>query len=169
MTQNTLRIVKTYDEPFDCEDCGTCYPEGLYIEFNGAVVWEKFSDGHYSGHQTEDSILNTMLNKWYQDKLNQHEYMKSEEQRLNWNKMYPGNAVARTPESWLKYQNENFSYIQESMDNIRNNCKNLPNNEILQTKMIALWFEFETGENFDIQVIKERYKKRRKNIKIKKF
>jgi NTP pyrophosphatase (non-canonical NTP hydrolase) len=168
MTKNTLRIVKTYDEPFDCEDCGTCYPEGLYIEFNGVVVWEKFSDGHYSGYQTEDSILNAMLNKWYQDKLIQYEYIKSEEQRLDWNKMYPGNIIAKTPESWIKYQNENFSYVQQIMDNIKNNCKNLPD-EILQVKMIALWFESETGESFEVKVVEEKYKKQQKDIKIKKF
>lgn len=157
MKQHTLRIVKTYDEPFDCEDCGTCYPEGLYVEYNGFVIWENFSDGHYSGHQTEESILTTMLAKWYEDKLAHHEWMKSEEQRLEWNKNYPGNAVARTPESWLEYQNESFTYVQDSVDNIKENCENLPYDEVLQVKMIALWFESEIGETFDIQVSTEKY------------
>lgn len=158
MTKNTLRIVKTYDEPFDCEDCGMCYPEGLYIEYNGEVIWEKFSDGHYSGHQTEESILNQILNKWYADMCVQHEQDKSEEKRLEWNKNYPGNAIARTKESWLEYQTNNFSYVQQSIDNIKSNCQNLPYDEVLQTKMIALWFESEIGEAFDMQVDTEKYK-----------
>lgn len=154
----TLRIVKTYGEPFDCEDCGTCHPEGLYVAYDGVVVWEKFSDGHYSGHQTEMSILNAILEKWYNDMQSLHEVEKSEQNRLHWNRNHPGNAVARTPESWKEHQNECFSFITESVANIKENCENLPYNETLQVKMIALWFEEETGQVFNIEVDTEEYK-----------
>ena len=157
MNKHILRIVKTYDDPFDCEDCGTCYPEGLYLEYNGEVIWEKFSDGHYSGSQTEDSILTTILNKWYADMSVKHEYLKTEQQRLEWNKNHPGNGIAKTTESWLEHHAENFSFVQNSIENIKSNCVNLPYEEVLQIKMIALWFESEIGEVFDIEVETEKY------------
>lgn len=158
MKKHTLRLVDTYEKPFTCEDCGTCYPEGLYIEFNGEVVWEKFSDGHYSGHQTEDSIVNSILNKWYLDQKALHEINKSEEKRLEWDKEKPRSSIAKTQEGWIEHQNELFSFITDSVETIKQNCENLPYDEKLQARMIALWFEAETGESFDIVESTEKYK-----------
>lgn len=154
---STIRVVKTYSEPFDCEDCGTCYPEGLYVEYEGVVIWEKFSDGHYSGHQTEDSIPNTILNKWYGDNQNIIELNHSEEKRHDWNKNHPGNGIARTTESWKEYKNSQFKYLQETFNNMKKHFENLPYDDILQIKMIALWLESETEEVFNIKVDSEEY------------
>lgn len=158
MQKSIIKIVKTYDEPFDCEDCGTCYPEGLYVEYNHVVVWEKFSDGHYSGHQTEESILDCILGKWYNDLVIVNEENKTEEKRLEWNKQHPGNAIAKTKESWQEYHNESFEYVKGSLESIRKNCENLPYEEELQVKMIALWIQNDTGEEIEIQSLTEKIK-----------
>lgn len=158
MTKHTLRIVETSEEPFDCECCGTCYPEGLYIEFNGETVWEKYSDGHYSGHQTENSIVNSILDKWHADMLADHEHTLTEKTRLEWDTAYPRSSIAKTRESWVEHQNERFSFIIDSIENIKQNCQNLPYDEKLQARMIALWFEAETGEGFNIIQSREKYK-----------
>lgn len=158
MQKSIIKIVKTYDEPFDCEDCGTCYPEGLYIEYDDVVVWEKSSDGHYSGYQTEESILDCIMNKWYNDLLIMHEENKSEEKRMEWNRNYPGNAIATTKESWQEYHNESFEYVKDSLETIKKNCENLPYDEELQVKMIALWIQDDTGEEIEIQSFTEKMK-----------
>lgn len=161
MTKHTnLRVVKTYDEPFECEDCGSCYPEGLYVEYNGEVIWEKFSDGHLSGHQTEDSIVNTILNKWYviNEMIIHNNY--TEQKRNEWNKNHPGNGVASTTESWSEYKKSSIDYLSETLESLKTNCENLPYNETLQVKMIALWLEADTEEVFDIEVDSEKYTER---------
>lgn len=159
MTRHTLKIVETSEEPFDCECCGTCYPQGLYIEFNGETVWEKYSDGHYSGHVTENSIVNSILDKWHADMLAIHENTITEKMRLEWDKAYPTSSVAKTREGWLEHQNEYFSFVINGIENIKENCKNLPYDATLQAKMIALWFESETGEVIDIVESRETYNK----------
>ena len=152
-----FKVVKTYDEPFDCEDCGTCYPEGLYVEYNSVVVWEKYSDGHYSGNQTEDTILNTILAKYVADCNEELDLQLSEEKRHEWNKNYQGNAIARTPESWREYHESNRAYITDTEESIKEDCQNLPYDEVLQVKMIALWIESATGQAVSIEVTEEKY------------
>lgn len=152
-----FKVVKTYDEPFDCEDCGTCYPEGLYVQYNGVVVWEKYSDGHYSGNQTEDTILNTILAKYVSDCNEELDLQLSEEKRHEWNKNHQGNAIARTPESWREYHESNRAYITDTEESIKEDCQNLPYDEVLQVKMIALWIESATGQAVSIEVTEEKY------------
>lgn len=154
---NTIRVVTTHGDPFDCEDCGTCYPEGLYIQYNNDVIWEKYADGHTSGNMSEDTIVNTILNKWYENAQEKINASHTEEKRIEWNKKNPGNAVARTTQSWLEDKEYNMSFMHTSFENLKRDCDNLPYNEARQVKMIALWLEEESGEEFLIEVDSEKH------------
>lgn len=149
----TFKIVNTTGEPFECEDCGVCYPEGVYISVDDLVVWEKSTDGHYSGYQTEESISECILNHIKATSLELIESGFTEDARLQWNKTHPGNAVASSPESWLEYKQETIEILEDSLERLTENCKILPYAEHLQVKMIALWLEEEFGEK--IQVFEE--------------
>lgn len=152
----TLKIVNTTGEPFECDDCGTCYPEGMYICVDDVVVWEKSTDGHYSGHQTENSISECILNHIKDTYLAMTDNHFTEDARLQWNKNHPGNAVASSPESWLEYKQESIAILENSLERLTENCKILPYTEHLQVKMIALWLEEEFGEKIQIIEKKER-------------
>lgn len=147
-----LNLVKANEPPFDCECCGTCYPEGLIIKYNGIVIWEKFSDGHYSGHQTQESILNTIVDKWTSDALEKVTLESSEDSRHKWNEQHPGNAIALTPDSWAQYHSHAKSYYLDSAQIIKENCQKLPYDDILQVKMIALWLEEQSSTIVEVFV-----------------
>lgn len=149
----TLKIVNTTGEPFECDDCGTCYPEGVYVCVDDVVVWEKSTDGHYSGYQTEESISECILNYIKKTSLELIDNGFTEEARFQWNKNYPGNAVASTPENWLEYKRESISILESSCERLTENCQILPYAEHLQVKMIALWLEEEFGDK--VQIIEE--------------
>ena len=114
MNNITLKIVTPIYKSFECECCGLCQPEGLSIYYNEELIWEKYSDDHYSSHQTEDSIKNTILNKWQEHSYAELLLAASEEKRNNYNLTNPGNYIARTPESWAEYHNSTKEYKQFS-------------------------------------------------------
>ena len=146
----TLKILKPIYKSFDCECCGICHPEGLSIYYNDELIWEKYSDDHYSSHQTEDSILNTILNKWQENSHAEILLASSEEKRNNYNLTSPGNSIAKTPESWAEYHNSTKEYINTMYDIFQEHCTHLPSNESLQVKMIALWLEEELDHKIPI-------------------
>ncbi len=137
----------------DCDCCGTYYGEGVFLFCEDKLIWERYSDGHMYGRQTESSILDSILSHLEGFKLEEIEAEYNEEGRIIWNKKYPGNGVARTQDSWLERKNELVSYIKENISQIRENCKILPYNEVLQVKIILLWIEEVFGDK--IQVIED--------------
>lgn len=155
MVNTTFKIVTTSEEPFECEDCGTCYPEGLYIAYNDEVIWESYSDGHMSGHETEETILECILSKMYENTLLQHEEEKSEKARLKWNKDNPGNAIGVSQQSWKEFQENCFYHNKESIEEVKINSAHLPYDKELQVKMIALWIEYSTGEKIQVITLEE--------------
>lgn len=34
------------EDVYECECCGSCFPEGERVYFNGKEIWDKYSDGH---------------------------------------------------------------------------------------------------------------------------
>lgn len=146
----TLKILKPIYKSFDCECCGPCYPEGIFIYYNNELIWEKYSDGHYSGHETEDSIVNTILNKWRENSNAEILLASNEENRNDYNVKHPGNSIAKTPESWKDYHHSTQEYVDTMYDVFQEHCVHLPSNESLQVKMIALWLEEELGNKIHI-------------------
>ncbi len=135
----------------ECDCCGIYSSEGTSVYVDNEMVWEKYSDGHMYGRQTEDSILNCVVNAWLNKNLQETEAAHTEAARHEWNKNNPGNGIARTPESWEEYKNEKVKYYNESVNTIIENCKILPYNEGLQVRMIAIWIEDVTGEKIEVE------------------
>ena len=52
---------KYYEDVYECECCGPCFPEGERVYFNGKEIWEKYSDGHMYGRQSGD-LLDALIN-----------------------------------------------------------------------------------------------------------
>lgn len=146
----TIKINKYSEEEYECDNCGTCYPEGMFIEFNDEKICETHTDGHFSGFFTEKTILDAILDKWHEIEFKKHQESATEEKRIEWNKNHPGNGIARTEESWKEYKNRQLSFLDQNLKNIKSNCENLPYDEILQVKMIALWIENEIREKVNV-------------------
>lgn len=134
----------------DCDCCGTYSGQGVFVLSDNKLIWERYSDGHMYGRQTEDSILESMLSYMEEVKLEEIEAEHTEDARVLWNKKYPGNGIARTKESWMERKNELVGYVKENISQIRENSKILPYNEVLQVKMILLWAEEVFGDKFSI-------------------
>lgn len=145
-----FKVEKIHGKMYDCDCCGSYCSEGTNVYVNDTLVWEKYSDGHLYGRQTEENLLNCIVKEWNRINLEVIENNHTEESRLKWNKSYPGNGIARTPESWEEYKNEMLQYQDGLIENVMESCKNLPYDETLQTKMIALWIESVSGEKIEV-------------------
>lgn len=147
MNQNliTFKIEEIRGQTYDCEDCGSYSGSGVNIYVNDNLVWHKYSDGHMSGEQTEDTILNCVTKEWYDINVQVIEQKYTEKARNVWNEKYPGNGIARTPESWAKEKDSRIKSQQNMLECVIESCQNLPYEEPLQVKMIALWIESATG------------------------
>lgn len=146
----TFKYTKISGPLYDCECCGSYSAEGKEIYVNGELVWRKYFDGHLGGDQTEDSILNCVTKKWHENNIKAVQEQHSEDARDAWNKKYPGNGVARTVESWAEKSNDIIDFHNDCLENILESCKNLPYDELLQIKMIAIWIESRSGERIEI-------------------
>jgi hydroxymethylpyrimidine pyrophosphatase-like HAD family hydrolase len=151
MKKSIFTITKFQEESFYCDDCGTCFPEGLTIDYNGSCIWKKYSDGHLHHEQTEKSILDSILDTLKQEYIQSIEENFTENKRLEWSQKHIGSHVSSTQEAWAEYKKSQTEYIEKSFQNIYDNCKNLPYDEALQVKMIALWVENEFGEEILVQ------------------
>ena len=55
---------KYSEDVYECECCGSCFPEGERVYFNGKEIWEKYSDGHMYTRQSGellDALINGLL------------------------------------------------------------------------------------------------------------
>lgn len=147
-----FKVEKMLGSLHECECCGMYSADGVFIFANDVLIWKKYSDGHMYGTQTENSILSVMLDSWKENNLEKIDVEFSEEARIDWNKRYPGNGVARTKESWSEYKKEKEEYIDGVVENVIKCCQQLPYDETLQIKMIALWLEENCGEEFKVLV-----------------
>ncbi len=145
-----FKVVDISGPSGDCDCCGSYSGSGTEIHANGEVIWRKYFDGHMGGDQTEESVLNAVLNAWNEYNIQVVEAKFTEEMRHQWNKDHPGNGVARTPENWLEYKNQMLEFQKDSFDSVKENCSNLPYDELLQVRMIAIWIESSTGEKIQV-------------------
>ena len=63
---------KYYEDVYECECCGSCFPEGERVYFNGKEIWEKYSDGHMYARQSGellDALINGLLTEIKKQKL----------------------------------------------------------------------------------------------------
>jgi hypothetical protein len=148
----TFTISYHSQERFDGECCGQTFPEGTYISVNDTPVWTYTSDGHFTSSQTEKPLFDCLLDEWKKIHVNAIHERSTEEHRLQWNIDYPGNAIAATPNSWNDYFMDLLPGLDEHEKQIKEACVNLPNDEQLAMKMIALWIEAITGHEIEIEV-----------------
>ena len=52
---------KYYEDVYECECCGSCFPEGERVYFNGKEIWEKYHDGHMYARQSGE-LLDALIN-----------------------------------------------------------------------------------------------------------
>jgi len=52
---------KYSEDVYECECCGSCFPEGERVYFNGKEIWEKYSDGHMYARQSGE-LLDALIN-----------------------------------------------------------------------------------------------------------
>lgn len=145
-----FKLIYSIGETFDCECCGSYHSEEKDIYIDNELVWRQYNDGHIHGYQTEDSLVNSVLNAWncLQLKIIDDNY--TEQSRHAWNKKYVGNSIASTAELWLDTKKSLLEIHRENLAEIKKDCDNLPYNELLQLKMIALWIENHTGEVIEV-------------------
>lgn len=137
----TFKVEEISGKTYDCECCGCYSASGTRVYVNEEMVWEKYFDGHMAGNQTEDSILNTVLQAWYEQRVYEIEVKYNEQSRKDWDKQYPGNAVAKDLSLWNEHKEQELKFIKEELEQIKHSCENLPYDELIQVKMIALWIE----------------------------
>lgn len=147
----TFKHVSISGSMHHCECCGSYCASGDAIYVNDEMVWEKYFDGHMGGRQTENTLVSCVLKAWYEAKLYNLEAHYSEEGRAKWNLKNPGNYIASTVESWNERKQEDIKMLNADYEQIAKDCENLPYDELLQIKMIALWIESSTGEKIAIE------------------
>lgn len=134
-----------------CECCGSYCASGDAIYVNNEMVWEKYFDGHMGGRQTEDLLVNCVLKAWHAEKVYQLEREHTEEARLAWPENQPSRVSAFSVEDWNERKQQYLKFHKEDYEQIKEDCANLPYDEALQIKMIALWIESQTGEKITIE------------------
>lgn len=148
-----FKVVDISGPSGDCECCGFYSGSGTEIHVNDELVWRQYFDGHMGGESPDESVLNAVLNAWNETNIFNIEAEYTEEKRHKWNKHHPGNGIARTPESWAEQKKQMLKFQEDGLSQIKESCANLPYDETLQVKMIALWIESSTGEK--IQVLED--------------
>jgi len=148
-----FKVIELSGPSGDCECCGSYSGSGTEVYVNDELVWRKYFDGHMGGDQTEESVLNAILNAWNEANIQKIDSDFTEEKRHQWNKDHPGNGIARTSENWAERKKEMLDFQSESLDNVKESCSNLPYDELLQVRMISIWIESFTGEK--IQVLED--------------
>ena len=54
------------EDVYECECCGSCFPEGERVYFNGKQIWERYSDGHMHTRQSGellDALIDGLINE----------------------------------------------------------------------------------------------------------
>lgn len=146
-----FKVEEISGKSYDCECCGCYSASGTRVYVNDEMVWEKYFDGHMGGNQTEDSLLNTVLQAWYEQTVYEIELKYSEQSRAQWKKDKPGSSVADHIDSWTEYKAPELKYLKENFDTIKKHCEELPYDELIQVKMIALWIEAEHGYAVNVE------------------
>lgn len=129
----------------DCESCGWHNEETYLVYLDDVLIYKYYTDNHLHIEvfpDTDLEIWELLLNA-IEDKLiegAESEY--SEQRRIEWNKEYPGNYVASTPESWLKNKEDRLSYLYEDIQKVGDILsENAPSSGHLQIKLLLLWLE----------------------------
>jgi hypothetical protein len=143
---------KTYTQkPFDCECCGTCYPEGEKIIYNDKEIYQKYDDGHMYGSQTEDTIVNCVVERFkevYLEDLNQYF---NEKNRLKYAREHIGAHVSLNEDNWLEYKKNLFNLCVNSIDSLKLK-KDFPETIEYELKMIILWIEYIMSVKIDLKL-----------------
>lgn len=133
-----------------CDCCGYYSSSGKSVFVNEELVWEEYFDGHLGGHQTPSSILYTVTNKWNDIIFQNISHKYSEQRRLDYLKEKPNNHIASSLEYWQEDKHIYINMQQNDYQQVLDSCNNLPYNEFIQLKMIALWIESVTGEKIEV-------------------
>jgi hypothetical protein len=147
----TFKHVNISGSSGHCECCGGYSASGDAIYVNDEMVWEKYFDGHMGGRQTEGTLASCVLNAWYELKEYQLEVDFTEQARLQWQKDKPGSSVASTVADWSERKASQVKMLNNDFEQIAKDCENLPYDELLQMKMIALWIESVSGDPIAIE------------------
>ncbi len=139
------------DPAFDCECCGWCFPEGVRVHYNEELVWERFSDGHMYGHQTEEPLIHCLVSAWKRVHEQQLAQKYTEEARHAWNKNHPGNGIARTPQSWEEEYQKSRAYMETVAATVTEHCRELPCEELLQARLFSVWLQDACGEEVAVE------------------
>lgn len=142
----TFKYVNISGPSGQCDCCGGYSGSGKAIYVNGQLAWEQYFDGHLGGRQTEGKLVDNVLRAWYEAKLYNLKSHYSEEGRAKWNADKPGNYIASTVESWNERRQADIKMHNDDFEQIAKDCENLPYDELLQMKMIALWIESVSGD-----------------------
>lgn len=148
-----IEYIFTSEEPFYCDCCGNCFPEGFKVLFNGDLVHQYCSDGHLSSEETEGFLIDNLsqsIQNYYIEEINKEH---TEEKRIIWNIDHPGNGIARTPESWLEYKNSLIEHIHRSFIRINKKMEYQPTDNILKIQLFLIWFEDTMCEKIDFNII----------------
>jgi hypothetical protein len=146
----TIKIVN-YEGPLqDCECCGSYHATGISVYVENQEVWFRYSDGHMDGDESEHSLVDGVLDTWYDVTVQRIENNYTEAKRHEWNANYPGNTIAATPESWKNELDDHIEMFNSDFDEVKKECWNMPHSIVLACKMIALWIENFTSEVIDV-------------------
>jgi len=150
-----LEIESIKESPYDCECCGTCWPEKTLIKANNEVIWFKEFDGHFGANQSEEPlevcVLNFLKTKWIEKIQEQY----TEEARLRYDKSFPLSSVAKTQQSWESDKALSLKYCIDGLDNILSTLSKSPAPYDLKAKLmlIEVWVyeEFQEEVSFSIK------------------
>ena len=135
-----IQIKSTFNHSWHEEE-GMCFGENHSIEMNGLEIWFSKTDGYMYAEQHHQSLKESFLQHWYDCHLEEINQWYTEEERQKWNKTYPGNAVAKTPESWRDFKSTVIDQLQSDLKDIRDDTEFLPYKLMNQMKVMSSWIQ----------------------------
>lgn len=152
LTKFFLTLIKYTEPPFDCECCGSCYPQGTIIQLDGTDIWHAYSDGHMGGFYPEISIEDAVFNAVAESCAKEAQKLGSEKERLSFLEQYPQSVTASSEKAWKEHCFQSGLMTLYAIENARNCVKSSehPTKEINILKMLALWLDEYLG--IEVQV-----------------
>lgn len=136
-------IEKGFEESFECECCGSYTPEYFNLYVNNELIWESYNDNHLKNVSTDEWYVKSLLNAYKKHTILAVEQKYKEDIQKSSNEEQDKNLwLVKDKKTWLTEQKEGYiDYFNFQMEEVEKALNNLPLNQELGVKMVALWIE----------------------------
>lgn len=119
---------------------------GKKVYVNGYLVWSFYKEKNETPHQ----LVRVVLNQWNDIMIEDINDSYQEKFRIEWKKTHPRDSISISSQNWLDQKKKLLDTQKEYLNSIWQHCQQLPQDELLQLKMIALWIESHNEQYIEV-------------------